>query len=275
MDSIFYKPHPFLRDIVHCIMVVDVRVEETGAGSVCVYPPTPQPSLFFYIGDPIRVKPDGLDRFIEQPRAVLVGQQSRRVTLDVGRDHKAVRVGFLPGGMYRLLGLPMDELLDGSIGARDVFGSASDELNEKLQAAESHVAIRDLVEAFLLQQARDLRPRLPFDLAMHQLLQRQGNMTIDHVAAQACLSVRQFECISRARLGMSPKAFARVVRFSAAYRMREERPGLRWTDIAYQCGYFDQMHLIRDFKDFAGMAPGVIERELALTELRLQANLRL
>src|SRR5690606_12001649 len=148
-------------------------------------------------------------------------------------------------------------------------------LNDKLQAAESHVAIRDLVEAFLLQQAQDIRPRLPFDLAMHQLLQRQGNMTIDHVAAQACLSVRQFERVSRARLGMSPKAFARVVRFSAAYRLREERPGLRWTDIAYQCGYFDQMHLIRDFKDFAGMAPGVIERELARTELRLQANLRL
>jgi AraC-like DNA-binding protein len=87
--------------------------------------------------------------------------------------------------------------------------------------------------------------------------------------------VRQVERISLARLGLSPKAFARVVRFSAAYRLHEERPGLRWTDIAYQCGYFDQMHLIRDFRDFAGMPPGVIERALAQTELRLQANLRL
>jgi AraC-like DNA-binding protein len=87
--------------------------------------------------------------------------------------------------------------------------------------------------------------------------------------------VRQVQRISRDRIGMSPKAFARVIRFSAAYRLHEERPGLRWTDIAYRCGYFDQMHLIRDFRDFAGMPPSVIERELARTELRLQANLRL
>jgi AraC-like DNA-binding protein len=50
---------------------------------------------------------------------------------------------------------------------------------------------------------------------------------------------------------------------------------MNWTQIAYECGYFDQMHLIRDFKEFAGLAPGVIEKELEAAPIRMQAGLRL
>jgi AraC-like DNA-binding protein len=50
---------------------------------------------------------------------------------------------------------------------------------------------------------------------------------------------------------------------------------LSWTSIAYDCGYFDQMHLIRDFKEFAGVAPGIIQKELNEIPVRLQADLRL
>ncbi|MBK8142870.1 MAG: helix-turn-helix transcriptional regulator [Chitinophagaceae bacterium] len=57
--------------------------------------------------------------------------------------------------------------------------------------------------------------------------------------------------------------------------MRENFPQLSWTQIAYECGYFDQMHFIRDFKQFAGVAPGILEKELENTPVRLQADLRL
>jgi AraC-like DNA-binding protein len=73
---------------------------------------------------------------------------------------------------------------------------------------------------------------------------------------------------------MSPKVFARLVRFSKAYRMRENFDHLSWTSIAHDCGYFDQMHFIRDFKEFAGVAPGILERELQELPVRLQAGLR-
>lgn len=74
---------------------------------------------------------------------------------------------------------------------------------------------------------------------------------------------------------MPPKFFARLIRFSKAYRMRENFGQLSWTTIAHECGYFDQMHFIRDFKEFAGVAPGILERELKDLPVRLQAGLRL
>ena len=44
--------------------------------------------------------------------------------------------------------------------------------------------------------------------------------------------------------------------------MKEQTPGISWIKIAYECGYFDQMHLIRDFQEFAGVNPSRIEAEL-------------
>src|SRR5678815_1036701 len=102
---------------------------------------------------------------------------------------------------------------------------------------------------------RDRKRALPFDKAMLELLRLNGNTPIEQIASLACLSIRQFERVSKERVGFSPKLFSRLVRFSSAYRMRENFPLLSWTSIAYDCGYFDQMHLIRDFKEFAGVAP--------------------
>jgi transcriptional regulator GlxA family with amidase domain len=95
------------------------------------------------------------------------------------------------------------------------------------------------------------------------------------VASLACLSIRQFERVSKKRIGVPPKFFARLIRFSKAYRMRENFPQMSWTSIAYNCGYFDQMHFIRDFKQFASVAPGIIEKDLQKAPVRLQAELRI
>lgn len=256
-------------------MVVHAEVDPTAGPVLCPYPPTPQDSLFFYINDQIKVKIEGEREFILQPRSVIVGPQLTRVTIDINRSHKAVRVGFHPGGLYRLLGISMSEMVDGSYDATDVFGNEMQELNSKLQETKNFDEINDVIEKFLLQKVKILKKALPFDKAMLELLRLNGNVPIENIASHACLSLRQFERVCKERVGFSPKLFSRLVRFSSAYRMRENFPLLSWTSIAYDCGYFDQMHLIRDFKEFAGVAPGVIQRELNDIPVRLQADLRL
>jgi len=255
-------------------MVVHAQVN-TNAPTVICYPPTPQHSLFFYINDRIKVQNEADAPFLLQPRSVVVGLQSCSVTLDVNRDHKAIRVGFHPAGMYRLLGFSMAEMIDGSYDAADIFGNEMNDINERLQEAQCFNGIKEVVEQFLLSKVKALKKTLPFDSAMLELLRLNGNISMEAVASLACLSLRQFERVSKERIGFSPKVFARLIRFSKAYRLRETFPNLSWTSIAYECGYFDQMHFIRDFKDFAGVAPGIIEKELENSPLRMQAGLRL
>ena len=114
---------------------------------------------------------------------------------------------------------------------------------------------------------------LPLDYALNLLLRNDGNIAIEKLASLSCLSLKQFERKCQERLGMNPKMYARILRFSKAYRMHEACPKIRWIEIAYEAGYFDQMHMIKDFKVFAGVNPSVIEQQLLCTPLRMQKDL--
>lgn len=275
MITKFYTPHVLLQDFIQCIMVIHAEIESNGSPVICPYPPAPQDSLFFYINDRIKVMKSGETEFVLQPQSVIVGPMITRVMLDINKSHKAVRVGFHPGGLHRFLGLSMADMIDGHFDAVDIYGSEMEDVNSKLQEAQNFDGIKDVIESFLIKKANTLKKALPFDKAMLELMRTSGNMPMDKVASLACLSIRQFERISKERIGITPKFFARLIRFSKAYRMRENFPQMSWTSIAHDCGYFDQMHLIHDFKQFASVAPGIIERDLEKAPVRLQAELRI
>lgn len=275
MVTKFYTPHPLLQEFIQCIMVIHAEIDAAAGPVIVPYPPTPQNSLFFYINDRIKVQLEGQDGFVLQPRSVIVGPQLTRVLLDINQSHKAVRVGFHPGGLHRLLGISMNEMIDGNYDAADVFGAEMQEVNEQLQEATGFDAIKEVVQQFLLKKAKLLRPSMLFDKAMLELMRLNGNVPIEKIASLSCLSLRQFERVCKTRIGMPAKLFARLIRFSKAYRLHESCPQITWTSIAYECGYFDQMHLIRDFKEFAAVSPSIIEKELQSIPVRMQASMRL
>lgn len=212
--------------------------------------------------------------FDRQPLTVLIGPQYSRVNIKVHRELKAIRVDFLPGGMYRMLGIPMYELFDRGFDALDFFGAEMRHINDQLQHIATLEEGKNMVEQFLLSKVTSLRGITPFDFALRVLLNKAGNMPMEETASLSCLSLKQFERKCKERLGMNPKLYARILKFSTAYRLHEAQPQLRWTEIAYEAGYYDQMHMIKDFKTFAGVNPSVIEQQLLATPLRMQKDLR-
>ena len=270
-----YTAHPALQEFVSSIRIVHAIVDDADIDKACPYPPTPQHCLFFYIDDHVQMQKEGQEGFVSQGESVVVGPQVTRVNLIVGKSHKAVAVGFHPGGLYRLLGIPMAEIYDEGFDARDLLGLEIREVNERLKEAEDFDAIKQVVENYLLGKLSALKMALPFDEAMKVLLRFDGNIPIENIASLSCLSLRQFERKCRERLGVAPKLYARLARFSKAYRLRESNPNLPWTQITYECGYFDQMHLIRDFKQFAGVSPGVISGTISATPVPLQSTIQI
>lgn len=191
----------------------------------------------------------------------------------VHRQIRAIRVDFLPGGLYRMLGMPMNELFDGGFDALDFFGDEMRIINDKLQHIPDLAVGKTIVEKFLLEQLKNLKDILPMDHTMRILLKRSGSMTIEKAASLSCMSIKQFERKCQERIGMNPKLYSRILRFSKAYRLHEASPNLNWTHVAYDAGYYDQMHMIRDFKIFAGVNPSVIEQQLHSTPFRWQRDL--
>lgn len=82
-----------------------------------------------------------------------------------------------------------------------------------------------------------------------------GDVKIAGLAHQAGLSLRQFERRFIRQIGMSPKMFARVVRFEAAMDCMTRSGADSWTDLAHRFGYFDQMHMVHEFAALAGDTP--------------------
>lgn len=274
MEVKIYIPHPALKEFVLNISTVNVILPEGINDVVTPYPPTPFQSLMFYCNHPVSMGRIEEGNFEKQPHTVLLGPQLSRVNIKVHRQLSAIRVDFLPGGMYRMLGIPMHELFDGGFDALDFFGPEMRGINEQLQNIFNLEEGKNIVERFLLIQVSGLRGIVPFDSALRILLNNSGNMPIEKTAQLSCLSIKQFERKCKERIGMNPKMYARILKFSKAYRLHEACPQLSWTQIAYEAGYFDQMHMIRDFKTFAGVNPSVIEQQLLFTPLRMQKDLR-
>ena len=268
-----YIPHPVLQEFVISIIAIDALLPDGVNEVVTPYPPTPHQSIMFYGNHPIKMQKQGWDHFDLQPSIMVIGAMYTRVNLIVRKRLKCVRVDFHPGGLYRLLGIPMTHLFDGGLNAFDIWGTEMNTINSQLIHAADNDTGKDIVENFLLKKCNHLKTTLPFDFAMRELIRTDGNTSIEKIASLACLSLRQFERKCAERIGMPPKSFARIVRFSKAYRLREAKPELTWTAVAHETGYFDQMHFIRDFKEFAGVTPTIIEKALLETPFRMQADL--
>lgn len=257
-------------------MIVAADLNHIEHSVICPFPPTPQNCIYFYINDPVQAQKIGKELFTAKAESIVVGPQLTRVNLELGKNHLMLCVAFHPGGLYRLLGMPMKHLFDDDVETGLLFSEAEiSSINQQLKEAVSWLTMKNIIEYFLLQKIHRIKTLLPFDFAMKELVKSDGTMSIEKTAALSCLSLRQFERTCNERIGLSPKLFARLVRFSKAYRLKENQQHLSWTSIAYNSGYFDQMHMIRDFKEFAGVTPTFMEHELTTTPLRLQANIKI
>ncbi len=66
--------------------------------------------------------------------------------------------------------------------------------------------------------------------------------------------------------------YARIARFHKAYRIIENTPIVSWADLAYEAGYYDQTHFIKDFKEFARLTPTLVQKEISHEHPRFQLD---
>ncbi len=165
---------------------------------------------------------------------------------------ESVGVRFRPGMAGAFLKLPADLLTDDWAALEDLWGASARQLRRRLEDAPTAAGrLRALADA--LVPPKDAAG--PVERALHFLTAANGAGDVDWMARQAGLSPRQFRrrCLEQAGLG--PKRLARVLRFRYASRLAAAAGRPDWSAIAVEAGYFDQAHLIRDFREFTGRTP--------------------
>jgi hypothetical protein len=198
---------------------------ETGSREVQRIVPDGRPELILHLGEPFDACHDGA--WVRQPRCFLTGQIVHPLLVRSSGTGKVLAARFHPHGAAKVFNFPMDSIA-GTVQPYDFYAETVAEL-EALLIARLHIG-DPMIEAYFAEG------RLPG------------------------VSPRTFERRFKSAVGLAPKMFERIQRFQRVFQ--EVESGGKWVEAAIACGYYDQAHLIRDMREFAGGAPSaVVESE--------------
>jgi AraC-like DNA-binding protein len=200
----------------------------------------------------LRSTRQGSQRF---PDSVVSGPHSRFFIIDTACQAEVIGVHFKPGGAFPFFKLPADELQNQHVALEDLWGARASELRERVLAAATPQAKVEVMERILVAQAFrgfERHPAVGFAL---QEFRRPELPAVGVVTEQIGLSSRRFIQVFSQEVGLAPKLFCRVQRFQQVVSKVQNGQDPDWTEIALDCGYFDQAHFIHDFKAFSGLSP--------------------
>ena len=169
---------------------------------------------------------------------------------------------FQPSGFHVLFGTPTAPLSEAGTEGHAVLGPAISRLHQQLGNLESFPGRARLLDQFFLDRLRGTPTIDPVYQALHRLTLPGQSTKVSDVARRMGVNLRQLERKSLAYAGVSPKDLTRISRFSRALRLRAET-SFTWTQIAHETEYHDHMHMIRDFRVFAGEAPTSALQEIS------------
>ncbi len=226
--------------------------------------PDGRPELVVHRGDLFRQRRPGGGATL-QPRQLIVGQMTHGVAIAPGRRVESIGVRFTPAGLAPLCPFPQSRLVDRLESVTRVPAP----LLHRLAAA---AADAPTLAAALTALGRELRlvyagvppvdPRLL--AAIDHLSRAGGSLSMAALARATGASPRWLERHFTASVGVSPKRFARLVRFRRVLAALDAHRSRGGVDVALDHGFYDQAHFIAEFRAFAGDAPRrFVEHRLA------------
>ena len=250
-----YKPVPPLSDFIENFWLYD--------GYSCSHAherifPTGRFELVFNLrNDELRIYEDSESTLCSRYSGALVsGPYNGFFVTDRAEGASVMGVHFRPGGAFLFLGLSSYELANAHTDLATIWGRHAEEIRERLAVARSSGHRFRLLENALLSRLRGPLEHHPaVSLALDGLRSENSHAVVRKLTREAGVSDHRFIDVFRSEVGLSPKLFHRVQRFQRVLIQVRRLPEPEWEQLALEAGYFDQSHLIRDFRAFSGFSP--------------------
>jgi transcriptional regulator GlxA family with amidase domain len=170
----------------------------------------------------------------------------------------------------------LEDLGDRVLPLEDLWGARARPMAARLAALSSDAARWSALEAILLERrARGAALHPATRAALGVLLHARGAARVENLARTVGWSPRQLERRFAREVGTTPKSLARTVRFQSLCAALGGTPGLDGAALAWDCGFADQAHLIREFRRFTGTTPQKVQDEALLLARRFVSPARL
>jgi AraC-like DNA-binding protein len=210
----------------------------------------------FVFGDRFKVRYRESQNEVTTPATALVGMLTRpHATLLHQGTFQSFVIMFQVNGLTHFFGVPLSEVTNHTYDADAVLGKATSELEQHLGNCDTFKHRVSVANHFFAERLKHARAADRMALAADRILSSSGKLTSEELAGQIGISIRQFQREFSTRFGASPKLFSRIVRFQHALDAKARSSTKSWTEVAHELGYFDQMHMVHDFKEFTGESP--------------------
>ncbi|MGQ0642070.1 MAG: AraC family transcriptional regulator [Gemmatimonadaceae bacterium] len=208
--------------------------------------------IILHLAEPFH-RLDAEDRAHVQAQALVSGQLTAPLRLRPGGPADIVGIRFRTAAACAVLPLPLAELTDRVEPLADALPQLARSL-ETAAARNNTVAARVAALAHVLTRFVVRTPD-PLATAVIRSLDTSESLRLGLIADLYGVSARTLERKRREHAGLPLNVLRRLLRFRRAFRMLDQAPPGTWARVAARAGYFDQAHLIRDFRRFAGAAP--------------------
>lgn len=219
------------------------RVYPNGAMALVIH--LKRPTASFYVDD--------------EPHSIrvplLAGPYSRSFHIDPSESTAVLGVLFRPGAARMFFPVAAHELHNADIALSDLNPGEADRLLNDVCSATDERAQFLMMERYLnrkLKSAAAIHPAVSYAV---EHFSRDSRIPVRQIQLDTGLSHTRFIQLFHEHVGLTPKLFCRVRRFGILLAHMEKSMPVNWAELATDCGYFDQAHLIRDFRAFAGITP--------------------
>jgi AraC-like DNA-binding protein len=253
------KPGASLRQYVKCYYVyessVDTAFEDTVFPSGCT-------EIIFNLGEGQWQTRNG-QYYVITPPIEFWGQIVKPLPVKSMGRNTMLGIRFLPHAAAHFINEKADLFNNQVVDYRDLSGNTAKTLHDELLNTPGWNHRIELVEAYLLQhlslaEKRFHKMAIVSDV-MQEIVQQDFFDNIDNVASRYGITSRYLQKLFLQYTGLTPKLYSKINRFQNSLKLVTKKDA-SLTSIAYECGYFDQSHFIREFKSFTGLTPGMISR---------------
>ena len=249
-----YYIEPLLRPFVKVIWSMENDTALFDAVPMRILPDTCV-ELVVHFADPYKTTYSNNTCMIQQ-QSMIVAQMKNFIEIQPNGKTGFIAVRFSAWGAYHFFGIPMKEVANGETGLQDVWKDLATEIEERIFSEQTNNHRIKIIQQYLFAQlSKNGRFDNAIDFCLTEISSAKGCISIEDLAYKTGISNRQLIRRFDNCIGLSPKEFSRITKFIHSLNYLKQFPEKNFTETGYDCGYYDQAHFIRDFKEYSGLTP--------------------
>lgn len=208
-----------------------------------------------------RVLPDGASRLLivlhDGVASIHVaGARATPVLLTMSGHMHGLSITLNPGATLGLFGIPANELAGLTVQWDDLVTKAHRDVPEQLVAAtDDATRVQYVLQSLQAIQRPPDSSRQLLEYAANRLGPKTGDVSVRKLAAELNLSERRVQQLFASHIGLAPNVWRRLQRLHGTLRLLRTAETHQWSEVALRAGYYDQSHLINEFRALCGLTP--------------------